>query len=291
MICTQCGQFYEKGKFCVKCGIPLAEQTAQNAPTQSAAAMEAQVPPFTAAQPPVYGSVPNPSATSNTAYQAGADQIPALPSMEKGWKQVKQSQVVQQGTQISKQYGNYLMKALLHPYQTAKSVDKNHVTNGVVTMLLISLLLPLVYYIPGLQVGLTMPFGSSYLRPFLLILLALVLTSGAMFGVIRLAKAEGGDFMSVAAKFGTMLAPALAAIVLCILSVLLKLGGDISGFFLLITMTTLFASITGVVLTYRKEGATGFDPLYGAIIASLVFGYILVKFAKISAGFIFGGLF
>lgn len=287
MICTQCGQVYERGKFCEKCGGALTEQQPQNAPAQSAAAAETPSVPVTGQAPDAYAApksaeVPQPS--------QGAEEIPALPSMSKSWNQVKQSQVVQQGTQISKQYGTYFIKALLYPYMTSKNVSKAHLTNGLITMALIALLFPLVYYIPSLQNDIGLPFGRGYLRPFLLIAIAQLAASAVAFGVIRLGRV-GSDFMTVTAKLGTLFIPALAALVLTVLSTLLKLGGDVFGFLLTITVIALIGAVTAVVLSYRKESVSGLDPLYGAIIADLVFAYILFKFAQVGFTAVIGSLF
>lgn len=320
MICMQCGQVYEKGKFCVKCGVPLTEQSVQEAPVESAAAMEGHIgPDFTSASAsasapeaasfptmtPVNSPAPAPApayipvsappqiqpAASASAPPAHTPQeVPALPSMAKGWDQVKQSQFVQQGSQISKQFGNFYIKALMHPFMTAKNVGKPHFTNGLLTIILTSLLLPLVFYIPNLLDGYGEYFGKRVLRPFLLIWIALILASALAFAAIRLGRIAT-DFMAVTAKLGTMLVPATASLLLCILSFVLELGDKFSLFLFMISLALIFGSITATVLSFRKESINGLDPLYGAVIANLAFGYILVKFANSSLGFGFGGLF
>ncbi len=344
MICMQCGQVYEKGKFCVKCGVPLSEQPTQEAPVESAAAMEGQLGsdftlgsgPASAMNPP---SAPLPtmtpagsaSSSANTPAQAavsapsvastfnpasstvasststGSDvpqgytgygspspsapqEVPAMPSMANGWNQIKQSQFMQQGTQISKQFGNFYIKALMHPFMTAKNVGKPHFTNGMLTIFLTSLLLPLVLYIPGLIEGYGDYFGKRVLRPFLLIWIALLLASAIAFAAIRLGRIAT-DFMTVTAKLGTMLVPATASLVLCMLIFVLDFGDGFSLFLMLVSLTLIIGAITATVLSFRKESINGLDPLYGAIIANLAFGYILVKFANLSLGFGLGGLF
>lgn len=319
MICMQCGQVYEKGKFCVKCGVPLTEQSVQEAPVESAAAMEGHLgsdftntPPSTSASASVPASFPTmtpvhspspasippgsappqvqPTTSASASYTPAPQEVPALPSMAKSWDQVKQSQFVQQGSQISKQFGNFYIKALMHPFMTAKNVGKPHFTNGLLTIILTALLLPLVFYIPNLLDGYGDYFGKRVIRPFLLIGIALILASAIAFAAIRLGRIAT-DFMAVTAKLGTMLVPATASLLLCILSFVLELGDKFSLFLFMISLALIFGSITSTVLSYRKESINGLDPLYGAVIANLAFGYILVKFANSSLGFGFGGLF
>lgn len=275
MICTQCGTTYETAKFCVKCGIPLMEIPA----TASSEAATTMDPPASKA------SIPIPTMAYNEESSLSQNQnqeVPALPSMAKGWEQVKQSQVVQQGAQISKQFGNYYIKALLHPFLTAKAVSKSHFTNGMITMFLTALLIPLTIYISLSQNSLfSIPFGKTVIKPFLLIWIALLIASLVAFGAIRLARVVS-DFMTVTARIGTMLVPATATLILCMLSVVLELGTTLLAFFFTVSVVIIFIAIASVVLSIRKDQRTGLDPLYGAIIANLIFGYILVKFADIS---------
>lgn len=324
MICMQCGQVYEKGKFCVKCGIALTEQEPAGAPVDSAASKEGpahfrfspepqamesstvqsqEAPPaYAAAQPgpamtPVSpstsggSSVPSPTyaATAATS-EAASQEVPALPSMAQGWNQVKQSQIMQQGSHISKQFGSFYIKALMYPFLTTKSVGKSHFTNGIITMFLTSLLIPLVSYFAALQFFDNVPFGKTVIKPLLLIWIALLLASAIAYAMIRLGRVAS-DFMTVTAKLGTMLVPASAALVLCNLSVLLDFGVKFSAFLLLAAMLLIFGAITAVVLGTRKESMSGLDPLYGAVITNLAFGYILYKFADFGVSNLMNGLF
>lgn len=275
MICKQCGTIYETAKFCVKCGIPLVDISSPESSSEAATTME---PPASVAPNPLpvmeYNNV---NSTPNQNQE-----VPALPSMAKGWDQVKQSQVMQQGAQISKQFGTYYLKALLYPFLTAKNVTQSHFTNGMVTMFLTALLIPLTIYISLSQNSFfDLPFGKTVIKPFLFIWIALLIASLAAFGAIRLARVAS-DFMSVTAKIGTMLVPATASLLLCMLSVVLELGTKLPMFFFLVSIVMIFTAITSVILSIRKENTSGLDPLYGAIIVNLIVGYILVKFADLN---------
>lgn len=328
MICMQCGQIYEKGKFCVKCGTPLEKEPGPSADSQSAAASETggvvtftfpsassaasgldnpaeepetAAPKRPAAQPsPGFGANPssnvNPATHGEPAFgghrpaSSDSSDIPALPSMAKGWEQVKKSQVVQQGTVISKQYFAYYLKALKNPFDTAVKLDKSHFTNGMLTIVLTSLLLPLVFYFTSLQNAyFHLPFFRGVIKPFLFILIALLLTSAIVFGLIRLARVAS-DYMSVTTKLGTLLVPATASLVLCIVCVILELNPNVPLFFFLVALTFIFTAITAVLLGSRKASASGLDPLYGAVIACIAFGYILFKFADFGSSAFMGGI-
>lgn len=312
----------------MKCGSPLAKEPGPSAEPQSAAASETggvvtftfpaassaasgldnparepetAAPKEPAAQPSAaFGANPapntppasygEPTSGGPRAASSGSSDIPALPSMAKGWEQVKKSQVVQQGTVISKQYFAYYLKALKNPFDTADKLDKSHFTNGMLTIVLTSLLLPLVFYFTSLQSAyFHLPFFRGVIKPFLLILIALLLTSGIVFGLIRLARVAS-DYMSVTTKLGTLLVPATASLVLCILSVILELNPNVPLFFFLVALTFIFTAITAVLLGSRKGSAGGLDPLYGAVIACIAFGYILFKFADFGSNAFMGGI-
>lgn len=279
MICNQCGTIYETAKFCVKCGVPLVDIPSSESPSEAITTME---------PPANVTSIPLPTMEYHDvkSTQNQNQEVPALPSMAKGWDQVKQSQVMQQGTQISKQFGGYYIKALLHPFLTTKNVNKSHFTNGMVTMFLTALLIPLTIYISLSQNNFfDLPFGKTVIKPFLFIWIALLIASLAAFGAIRLARVAS-DFMTVTAKIGTMLVPATAALILFMLSVVLELGTKLPVFFFIVSVVIIFVAITSVILSIRKENTSGLDPLYGAIIANLIFGYILVKFADLNLSYL-----
>ncbi|WP_334072132.1 hypothetical protein [Paenibacillus sp. A14] len=267
------------------------------APTEPAS--HAHTNPTPDGSPTIHG---NPVTNANPASQArpasgvqqaassGSTDIPELPSMAKSWEQVKKSQVVQQGTVISKQYFAYYLKALMNPFGTAATLDKSHFTNGIITMVLTSLLLPLAFYLTSLRNPFFhLPFIGGVIKPFILILIALLLASAIAFGLIRLARVAS-DYRSVTTKLGTLLVPATAALALCNLSIILQFSPNVSLFFFSLALTFIFTAIIAVVIGSRKESGGGLDPLYGAVIASIAFGYILFKFADFGIDALMGGL-
>ncbi|WP_059041725.1 zinc ribbon domain-containing protein [Paenibacillus rubinfantis] len=261
MNCTHCGYPQEKGRFCVKCGSPL-----------------------------LAGNEPSGAAEAAPAASDPGQGVPAITSLADGWNKVKQSETTKQGLMISKQYWTYFLKALLHPFQTTQNVTANHFTNGMITIVLTALFFPLVFIIGESKYGGHVSFGSGFLKPFLLIWIALLLASAISFAVIRLARVST-NYVSVTAKFGTMLVPAVAALVLAILTIVLDIKETIPVLFLIISILIVFSSITAVVLSTRKESITGLDPLYGAMIANLVFGYIFFKFIEYSVSSILSDIF
>lgn len=304
MICSTCGHDNEKGKFCVKCGAPISgmvntsEAGGNNIPPQP---QHAQGAPFVSAdfnaagsQTPLTGfqldeAAPNPAPVGNPG------EIPAVPSLAGSWNKVKESETAKQSVLIGKQYGTFFLKALTHPFQTANSVGAAHFTNSLITILLIAILFPFIFIIGEAQLTLgSFTFGGDFLKPFFLIFIALLIASAVTFAAIRLARVSW-DYLSVTAKFGSMLVPAIASLVLCILSLLLEIEAQVPLYLALVTLIIIFGSVSAVIIGARKESTGGLDLFYGMVVSNLVIGYVLFKFFDIIIQPIisdmFGGIF
>lgn len=299
MICSSCGHDNEKGKFCVKCGAPISgtvvntfeagdniipPQHAQGAPSISADINAAgSQAPHTGFQH--NGAVPHSAPGGNTG------DIPAVTSLAGGWNKVKESEAAKQSILVGKQYGSYFLKALTHPFQTANNVGAAHFTNSMITIFIIAILFPVLFIIGEAQTPFgNFSFGGDFLKPFFLIWIALMVASAISFAVIRLARVSV-DYLTITAKFGTMLVPAIAALVLSILSVVLEIGVQVPVFLLLLTILIIFGAISAVIIGTRKESTGGFDTFYGLLIANIVSGYILFKFIEISVQSILNDMF
>lgn len=271
MSCPKCGHLVsnenEAGKFCALCGTPLSTIDSR----EVAATGE-----FATGESANFSGLPPAGSTKSSG--------------EAAWQQVKQSQAFQQSAQISKQYGGFFLGALLHPYATFKKIGNAHYLNGIITMVILSLLLPLVFYIPSLRSFLPDAFGPGYLRPFFLVLLAFAVTTGSSYGVIRLSGISA-DIRDIAAKLGALLVPSTAALLLCDIFLIFGFGAGISGMFLLITILAFFGAVTILVIHELRKGSGRLDPFYGALIINVIFGYFLFRIALVSFGYIIGSLF
>ena len=283
MNCTQCGQLNEKGKFCVKCGTPLLATTEQHTYSETAASNDS-----------FRDTTVTSSSSARTTLQ-GHKKFLHCPMSQTAGTKLDRVMLPNKAFILANNTGGISSKALLHPFQTTQIVNSTHFTNGLITMFFTSLLFPFIFYISAKQTyfGSSISFGSGVIKPLIVILISLLLASLLTFAVIRLGRVAC-DYVTITAKLGTMLVPAVAALFLCLICIVLELSPNLIMIFLLIGLSVIFSSITAVVLSARKESISGLDPLYGAIIANLVYAYILVKFISFSMeavlGNIFGGL-
>lgn len=288
MICSKCGHVFEheQGAIteCPVCGAALApprneqtgEASASSASIESAATGESS---------PEIGTEAGSSGTSAPGGKTSGDLT---------WKQVKESQAFQQGAEISKQYGGFFLNALLQPLASSKKIDRAHFLNGIITMVIIAILLPLVLYIPSLRSAFPDSFGAGYLRPFILVVLAFAVAVFAAYGVMRLGKVAA-DPRDITAKLGTLLVPSTAALLISVVFQIIGLGIGLSGLFLFITVLSFFVAITLLIHQEMSQGnsasATALDPLYASLIVNVLFGYILYRIVLVSISYMLGGFF
>lgn len=281
MICSKCGHVFENelGSLteCPVCGAALAPPRNEklevvDAGIESAAAGES---------PPEIGHDTGNSGASAPGGKASPDLT---------WKQVKESQAFQQGAEISKQYGGFFLNALLRPLASSKKIDKAHFLNGIITMVIIAILLPLVLYVPSLRSAFPDAFGAGYLRPFLLVVLAFAVAVFAAYGVLRLGKVAA-DVRNITAKLGTLLVPSTAALLISVIFQILGLGMGISGLFLFITVLSFFVAITLLIHQEMSQSTSALDPLYGSLIVNVLFGYILYRIVLVSISYMVSGFF
>lgn len=281
MICLKCNHVFENElgalKECPACGADLSP-TWQAEVGMAPAAVESAA----------TGEAVSKLDTETIHSEASAQEEKA--SLDQRWKQVKESQAFQQGAEISKQYGGFFLNALLHPFAVSKKIDKAHFLNGIITMAILAILLPLYLYIPNLRSVYPDAFGSGYLRPLILVVLAFAIAIFAAYGVIRLGKIPA-DFRDITAKLGVMLVPSTAALVISVLFQTLGLGAGISGAFLFITILSFFIAITLTIHQEMSQSPSALDPLYASLIVNVLFGYVLYRVFLVGISSLLGGWF
>lgn len=281
MICLKCGHVFEneQGSIteCPVCRAALAPSWNEKTGEASARIESAA----TGESPPEIGTESGHSGASAPGGKASGDLT---------WKQVKESQAFQQGAEISKQYGGFFLNALLHPLASSKKIDRAHFLNGIITMVIIAILLPLVLYIPSLRSAFPDAFGAGYLRPFILVVLAFAVAVFATYGIMRLGKVSA-DPRNITAKLGTLLVPSTAALLISVIFQIIGLGIGLSGLFLFITVLSFFVAITLLIHQEMSQSTSALDPLYSSLIVNVLFGYILYRIVLVSISYMLGGFF
>ncbi|WP_334073482.1 MULTISPECIES: zinc ribbon domain-containing protein [Paenibacillus] len=185
-------------------------------------------------------------------------------------------------------YLQFVTAALRHPVAFARRVNHGQFIAGLITILLFSLLVPLIIY-TGFQrlVGFVdNPFVGMVLRPTLAFLIMSLLITAYCYAVVRYGKGPA-DYREVAARFGVYLVPFTALLLLALLAALLGIHSLQSLLLLIGLLGAWFAVPAFVILTgYSAEGQTpGFpDQLQGTLLVYLAVLLTLALFGKLLFG-------
>ncbi|MFC5407223.1 hypothetical protein ACFPOF_31225 [Cohnella soli] len=226
----------QSSKFCVKCGVNL--QLAATSDTVNLGK-----------QPDQYSQ------------QSGG------PTREEPNKQL------QQAKQISKQYIAYFVQVLKSPTRTGQASDGSHMANGLITIVLFSLILPLIVYFQlrhrlssfgGFVVN-RIDFGSVVIKPFFFMLIILLLVNTVMFFVLKIGN-ENVNYREVTARFGSFMIPSVAFLLVALLFSLISDGSFIWGLSIGLGIFSWFVAVCLVIYSFKKDHTSGLDAFYGVII-------------------------
>jgi hypothetical protein len=238
MNCPHCGNQNElEAKFCVHCGGKIDASSAQ-----AAAAQEVQ-----AAVPPQISQ--NPAASSG------------------------ENPVVKH----AKQYVDYIKQHIKLPSKRSESVNQNEKINGIITLSLFAIILPLLLYIPLAKSGLTDwiddAFFTLFLKPLFIVVLLLAILVGIIYGIAQLMKVKVHIF-DVLARFGSyMVVPTGLTLIALLFSLI---GAEkVTIFFLYFGLLSVGTAICFILYSYRSTQTNGLDPFYGVILTYLALGIVI----------------
>ncbi|MBP3041444.1 zinc ribbon domain-containing protein [Bacillaceae bacterium Marseille-Q3522] len=230
MICPKCHHEQEGGKFCENCGAPLNESAAV---TESAAAVEQ-------------------NATVNTP----ADSSQSSVNLEKA-------------KNVSKLYFSYFVNILKHPYTSTKTLGEDQYLNGIITVILFSILFPFMVYFGFGDISeyIDSPFVNIVLKPAIGIFIFIALIAIFTFAAIKLAKVPAG-YKDVVAKFGGLLVPFVAIVVIGVLFAILQF--DLFFLFLAFAMIgSIFVVPVFTIQYFKGEKTAGLDTIYLTLLVYL----------------------
>lgn len=187
-----------------------------------------------------------------------------------------QDKRVQQAQQVSKQYWGFFLGALTRPYSTMKEVHSAQFLNSLITMGLTAVLSALYFLTWFVKWDVSPIIGPGFLKPLLLTAAGIAVAFGATYAALRLEKISF-DARLLFARFGTLLVPAVALLVLAILALILSLY-SFSSVLLLLAFLFVFISINAVAFQYPLNTSNrGIDTLYLLATANFAAGYIFYR--------------
>ncbi|MDO7906326.1 zinc ribbon domain-containing protein [Paenibacillus sp. JX-17] len=260
MECPNCHHWNEGGgNFCEQCGAPLPEAVHQSGSTAAADETRSEeasrVQPYVHPQQARQPQVDPPASFQNHVY-------------------------VQNARKVSRQYFSYFASVIKRPFAEAEQIRGEQFINGLITMLLFSLLIPFMLYfnLGEYRRYLDSPFLNVVIKPVIIYAVFLILLTLYSFGAIRLSKVQAG-FKDVLARFGAMLVPFVGLFAVAFILSILQL--QLFVWFLMIGLIgSLFIVPILVVISWVKGSRGGLDLIYCALLILLAEAITLRIFSE-----------
>lgn len=288
MICSICGHETASGQFCEKCGAKLVQETEIPNGTGSEYSEQAETVYYHSAHPAGGGqSVPadpgmarqEAAADHQHTYQAPhqdphqASGPQAHVSGQSGSAGDKLKPYMDSARESSKLYFDFFAKSLKNPVGVAQRIGAGQMVNGIISIILFALLLPLVIFI-ALQSAFRrdIPFFDIVIKPMFWIALVLLLVAVYTFGAVKLSTKSAVDLREVIARFGALLVPFIVLVLIGFVLILMesRLG---AALYSLAMIGAIFTAPAVIMMSYKKDSLRGVDPLYGIL---LVYAAVMI---------------
>lgn len=178
-----------------------------------------------------------------------------------------------QGKQVSKNYWHHVVNTVKFPTQQAETSSGVGFVNGIITILLFCLFIPLSIFVflkgtVGGFMGASISFSNVVIQPFFYLLLLMAVCVGVLFGVVKPGHSEL-SIQSVVARFGSwMIAPTVLVVLAFVCSILTMY--TLVSYLALLGIAGIFISATLTIYSYRTPSSK-LDPLYAALIFHIAF--------------------
>ncbi|WP_256758781.1 zinc ribbon domain-containing protein [Cohnella sp. WQ 127256] len=277
MQCTQCGQINQSAKFCVKCGTQL----------QVAATSETASNNF----PPSTSSVPQPPVSHQPL------PVQLSKSVEQPAASAQMNPQLQQVKQVSKQYLNYFLEVLKSPMRTGQSSNAGHMVNGLITLILFALILPLMVYFQlrgqvsriGFGFEDHISFVDVVIKPSFFLFIIVMLVNSIMFLVLKIGNV-GVSYREVTARFGSFMIPAVAFFLVSLLFSFISDGSVVMGLLIGLGLFSWLVAVCLVIFSFKKDHTSGMDAFYGVIITYAASIILIALLGEDIASTLFGNL-
>lgn len=177
-------------------------------------------------------------------------------------------------------FWKYYVDLILRPTSMVNSLNQKQLTNGLIMIVLFSLLLPLQTYFAfsGSSFSFIKPsFTETVVQPFFYLLLFVVGMAGLIYATMKIAKTDG-DFTTVLARFGGLLAIPVSFQIIAL--ILLKISPSIAMMFNLLGFMGLLLAILYTFQSFVKGKEIKGDLLhyvYGILVVLFIFLALLGK--------------
>jgi len=194
---------------------------------------------------------------------------------------------LQKAKQLSKMYFSYFVEVLKNPVRTGQASTADHMANGLITMILFSLVLPLIVFFQikasarkfgGIFYSdhFDVPFGSVVVKPFFFLILIVLMVNSIVFLVLKMGNVTV-RYQEVTARFGTFMIPSVTFLVIGLLFTWLRIGGGALGWVIGIGIFSWFVAICFTIYSFKRDHTSGLDAYYAVVItyaASILILYL-----------------
>ena len=253
MNCPRCTNPIEEGsRFCTHCGGKVGG-------LEQAATFETEIPSAPRTSQPDTTYVPQPQQPEQRT-------------------NIQDNPYVKQGKEISKMYFSFALQALKSPYKLSQSAGERDLTNGIISLVLIALMLPLYSFIGAKKVTrgyVDTSFFDVVVIPLFVLLIFLLAVTATLFLAAKMMRVDI-SFKAVMAKFGTIMT--LPAVLFLLATISLIIGIYVlSGLFIFIGALTMSYSVTAIVFSLKSHGsAGGVDAYYGVFITYFIIAILFL---------------
>jgi len=189
------------------------------------------------------------------------------------------NQYLEGAKNVSKRYFSYFIEVLKKPYASSVNVGQEHFINGIITIVLYSIFIPLMLYfalkgflaeMSGLasdfmgETGISVPFTDVVIKPTIAFAVFIFLVACFTFAAVKLGRVNV-NFKEVIARFGSFLIPSVAILAVALIFSILKVKLSIFIAFLGV-LTSIFLVPPLVIASFKKQFQDGVDVIYGALI-------------------------
>ncbi|HLR81144.1 MAG TPA: zinc ribbon domain-containing protein [Bacillota bacterium] len=292
MLCQNCGQQTEEGKFCTKCGAKLNQEEAATTQDATDDGIIQSEPIDNRKQEQTdsdsASSEPSPAETAPV-------QPPSSPNQQQSSQsppQVKPNETVERIKTFSARFGDFFLPILKRPSH-ARNVSAKQTPSGIVTLVIFSLIIALGTYLmlrsldPFLY---ELTFVDHFLIPALQFLVLFAAMATVSFFGVKMTSGEG-SYATVFTKYSAYTVPFLLVYIAGIIFELIKFPSA-AALFILISMLGVIFAIPTFILFERHEN--GFDRVYVLIgiyiVGLLIFGLLGESVLNMMSGHIFSDL-
>lgn len=194
-----------------------------------------------------------------------------------GHEAIGQNEHVTRAKVMSKRYINYFVQGLKNPTTAAQSVNHEQFINGLITMIIYSISIPLMIYFSSRDNTYFGSFTDIVLKSSFYYLLFIGFIVLVTFGVIKLGRVQA-TLQDVFARFGAFLIVPTVFLVLGFILSLIKIY-EFAFVLLLFGFLGLFIVVPFTIYSFKKEITVGLDAIYGTFLTYLA---IIVSFVTIA---------